>query len=102
MRPRWNVCGLPIVKRSSAGWNFSTTIGSLRRFSESPTQTRRASPSLARWRGSWSSSMNPERDNYQALIESLADGVEVDWSALDSAATTDAERRRYRNLRLVA
>jgi serine/threonine-protein kinase len=46
--------------------------------------------------------MNPERDNYQALIESLADGVEVDWSALDSAATTDAERRRYRNLRLVA
>ena len=46
--------------------------------------------------------MHPERDNYQALLESLADGVEVDWSALDSAATTDAERRRYRNLRLVA
>jgi serine/threonine protein kinase/tetratricopeptide (TPR) repeat protein len=46
--------------------------------------------------------MTPERDNYQALLESLADGVEVDWSALDSAATTDAERRRYRNLRLVA
>jgi TolB-like protein len=46
--------------------------------------------------------MNPERDNYQALLESLADGAEVDWSALDSAATTDVERRRYRNLRLVA
>ncbi len=46
--------------------------------------------------------MNPERDNYQALLESLADGVEVDWSALDSAATTDVGRRRYRNLRLVA
>lgn len=46
--------------------------------------------------------MHPERDNYQALLESLADGVEVDWSALDSAATTDVERRRYRNLRLVA
>jgi len=46
--------------------------------------------------------MHPERDNYQTLLESLADGVEVDWSALDSAATTDAERRRYRNLRLVA
>ena len=46
--------------------------------------------------------MKPERDNYQALLESLADGVEVDWAALDAAATTDAERRRNRNLRLVA
>jgi eukaryotic-like serine/threonine-protein kinase len=46
--------------------------------------------------------MNPERDNYQALLESLADGVEVDWAALDAAATTDAERGRNRNLRLVA
>ena len=46
--------------------------------------------------------MNPERDNYQALLESLADGVEVDWTALDAAAATDAERGRYRNLRLVA
>ena len=46
--------------------------------------------------------MSPERDNYQALLESLADGVEVDWAALDAAATTDAERGRNRNLRLVA
>jgi hypothetical protein len=39
---------------------------------------------------------------YEALLESLADGVDVDWGALDAAATTDGERRRYRNLRLVA
>jgi hypothetical protein len=39
---------------------------------------------------------------YEALLESLADGVDVDWEALDAAATTDVERRRYRNLRLVA
>jgi serine/threonine-protein kinase len=46
--------------------------------------------------------MIPERDQYQAVLESLADGADVDWTALDSAATTSAERRRYRNLRLVA
>ena len=46
--------------------------------------------------------MKPERDRYQAALESLADGVQVDWAALDSAAVTSAERRRYRNLRLVA
>ena len=45
--------------------------------------------------------MKPERD-YQALLESLADGVEVDWAALDTGATTDRDRRRYHNLRLVA
>jgi hypothetical protein len=39
---------------------------------------------------------------YEALLESLADGVDVDWGALDAAATTEVERRRYRNLRLVA
>jgi hypothetical protein len=39
---------------------------------------------------------------YEALLESLADGVDIDWEALDAAATTDAERRRYRNMRLVA
>ena len=39
---------------------------------------------------------------YEALLESLADGVDVDWEALAAAATTDVERRRYRNLRLVA
>ena len=39
---------------------------------------------------------------YEALLESLADGVDVNWEALAAAATTDAERRRYRNLQLVA
>jgi eukaryotic-like serine/threonine-protein kinase len=46
--------------------------------------------------------MNPERDRYEALLESLADGADVDWAALETASTTSAERRRYRNLRLVA
>ena len=39
---------------------------------------------------------------YEALLESLADGVDVDWEALDAVATTDVARRRYRNLRLLA
>jgi serine/threonine-protein kinase len=39
--------------------------------------------------------------NYEALLESLADGVEIDWAALDAAATSSDERRRYGNLRLV-
>ena len=38
----------------------------------------------------------------EALLESLADGVDVDWEALDAVATTDVARRRYRNLRLLA
>ena len=46
--------------------------------------------------------MKPERIDYQAVLESLADGIEVDWAALDTGATTDRDRRRYRNLRLVA
>jgi eukaryotic-like serine/threonine-protein kinase len=51
--------------------------------------------------------MTPERAPrdaaaYQALLESLADGVDVDWGALDAAATSNVERRRYSNLRLVA
>jgi serine/threonine-protein kinase len=46
--------------------------------------------------------MKPERIDYGALIESLADGVAVDWDAIDAAATTDAERRRFGNLKLVA
>src|SRR6476646_1040321 len=46
--------------------------------------------------------MLPERDPYQSLLESVADGVEVDWAALDAGAPTSAERKRYRNLRLVA
>jgi hypothetical protein len=39
---------------------------------------------------------------YQALLESLADGADIDWGALDAVATTEVERRRYRNMRLVA
>jgi len=51
--------------------------------------------------------MSPERAQrdaaaYQALLESLADGVDVDWGALDATATSSVERRRYSNLRLVA
>ena len=46
--------------------------------------------------------MTPERDQYHAVLESLADGADIDWAALDAAATTNAERRRYQNLRLVA
>ena len=46
--------------------------------------------------------MNPERVDFQALLESLADGVDVDWAALDARAATSADRTRYRNLRLVA
>ncbi len=46
--------------------------------------------------------MKPERIDYEALIESLADGAKVDWSALEASATTEQERRRYGNLRLVA
>jgi eukaryotic-like serine/threonine-protein kinase len=46
--------------------------------------------------------MKPERVEYQAVLESLADGVDIDWAALDTFAETDFARRRYRNLRLVA
>jgi serine/threonine-protein kinase len=46
--------------------------------------------------------MKPERADYQAVLESLADGVEVDWAALETFTASDVERRRYRNLRLVA
>src|SRR4051812_15481237 len=46
--------------------------------------------------------MQPERDAFESLLESVADGTEVDWAALDSSASTSAERTRYRNLRLVA
>ena len=44
----------------------------------------------------------PARVSYDALLESLADGVEVDWAALDAGAASGVERRRYHNLRLVA
>jgi len=46
--------------------------------------------------------MQPERDAFESLLESVADGAQVDWAALDSSASTSAERTRYRNLRLVA
>ena len=34
--------------------------------------------------------MKPERMNYQAVLESLADGAEVDWAALETFAATPA------------
>ena len=46
--------------------------------------------------------MRADRVSYQALLESIADGGAVDWTAVEQQATTEAERRRYRNLRLVA
>jgi len=45
--------------------------------------------------------MQPERD-CESLLESVADGAEIDWGALEAAAATSAERTSYRNLRLVA
>lgn len=45
--------------------------------------------------------MQPERD-YQSLLESVADGANIDWAALDASAATSGDRARYRNLRLVA
>ena len=36
------------------------------------------------------------------MLESLADGAEVDWAALETLAASAGERRRYHNLRLVA
>jgi serine/threonine-protein kinase len=45
--------------------------------------------------------MQPERE-YESLLESVADGAQIDWAALDAAAATSGERTRYRNLRLVA
>jgi hypothetical protein len=46
--------------------------------------------------------VNRDDDAYEALLESIADGVDIDWEPLETAARTDAERRRYRDLRLVA
>jgi hypothetical protein len=40
--------------------------------------------------------------HYQSLLESLADGVAIDWAAIDVGAASEIDRRRYRNLRLVA
>ena len=45
--------------------------------------------------------MQPERD-YESLLESVADGAQIDWAALNASAATSADRARYRNLRLVA
>ena len=46
--------------------------------------------------------MKTERVGYDALIQSVADGAAVDWAGIDTQMTTDAERRRFRDLRLVA
>ena len=45
--------------------------------------------------------MRPD-PGYQALLESLADGAAIDWTAFEADAASDVDRRRYRNLRLVA
>jgi eukaryotic-like serine/threonine-protein kinase len=46
--------------------------------------------------------MTPDRLSDEALIESLADGAAIDWASLEAEAATSDQRRRYRNLRLVA
>ncbi len=46
--------------------------------------------------------MKVDPATYDRVLESLADGVPVDWAALTAHATTADEQRRYRNLRLVA
>src|SRR5206468_11602639 len=46
--------------------------------------------------------MRADRAAYQALLESIADGAAIDWTSVEENATTDAQRRQYRNLRLVA
>src|SRR5690349_17037899 len=46
--------------------------------------------------------MKPEPISYEALLESIADGAEIDWETLDSSAASEKDRRRYRHLRLVA
>jgi hypothetical protein len=45
--------------------------------------------------------MSPDR-SYQALLESLADGVDIDWTGIALGAGSDADRRRHRNLLLLA
>jgi serine/threonine-protein kinase len=46
--------------------------------------------------------MRPDRLSYDDVLGALADGTEVDWSALESDAHDERARRRYRSLRLVA
>ena len=46
--------------------------------------------------------MKAERAKLHALLESIADGTPIDWATLEGDATTEAQRRQYRNLRLVA
>ena len=46
--------------------------------------------------------MKPERADYDRLVESLADGVPLDWAALSAKVSTARDQRRYKNLRLVA
>ena len=45
--------------------------------------------------------MSPDR-SYQGVLESLADGADIDWTRIDVGARSDIDRRRYRNLRLLA
>src|SRR6478609_4324102 len=43
-----------------------------------------------------------ERLALDALIESVVEGTPVDWAAVEAQVTTEAERTRFLNLRLVA
>jgi tetratricopeptide (TPR) repeat protein len=46
--------------------------------------------------------MSPEPLNYDTLIDALADGTPIDWTAVETRGGADRNSRRYRNLRLVA
>ncbi len=46
--------------------------------------------------------MKPERADYDRLVESLADGLPLDWAALSAKVSTANEARQLQNLRLVA
>ena len=46
--------------------------------------------------------MNPERAPLDSLIESIADGVPIDWPALEGATADERARRQLRHLRMIA
>src|SRR5690242_19942892 len=50
-------------------------------------------------RGRW---VVPDEDLLTALTLAVADGTPVDWDAAESTAASDSERRRIRDLRLIA
>jgi hypothetical protein len=46
--------------------------------------------------------MEPEFDRLLDLAGAIADGDSIDWDALEAAARSAEERRRFRRLRAVA